>query len=439
MKSSTETKSASIASEALGSLKMVVACGAEGRIASKYGKFVDEARKHAQNINPLISVQFGLIFFSSYAAFGLAFWYGTKLLVEHKIDELGAIIIVLFSVMMIVASMERTSTPLLAVSKAMVAACEFFIVIDAPRPEPGHLTDPEISPNEDLVIKNVTFAYPSRPHVKVLDNLNLTIEKGKVTAIVGASGSGKSTIVGLVQRWYNLKNQPVLPKTIDKTKKQSNGDKNREDGQESQPISDADEYTGPPIELHGTVSTRGHSLEDINIKWWRSQIGLVQQEPFLFNDTIYTNVANGLVGTKWENELEVTKREMVKEACREAFANEFIEKLRAGYDTPVGEGGAKLSGGQRQRVSIARALIRNPDILLLDEATSAPDQVQAAFESAGKGRTMLAVAHRLATVQNADVIFVLGEGELLEQGTHQELLAKRGMYWQMCQSQALDR
>ncbi|KAM3487206.1 hypothetical protein MY3957_009508 [Beauveria namnaoensis] len=441
--SQSDTKSASIASEALGSLKMVVACGAEGRIASKYGKFVDEARKHAQNINPLISIQFGLIFFSSYAAFGLAFWYGTKLLVEHKIDELGAIIIVLFSVMMIVASMERTSTPLLAVSKAMVAACEFFTVIDAPRPEPGHLTYPEISPNEDLVMENVTFAYPSRPHVKVLDNLNLTIEKGKVTAIVGASGSGKSTIVGLVQRWYNLKNQQVFPKIIDKTKKQSNGDKNREDGQESQPIPGADEDAGPPIELHGTVSTCGYSLDDINIKWWRAQIGLVQQEPFLFNDTIFTNVANGLVGTKWENEPEETKREMVKEACREAFADEFIEKLTVGYDTPVGEGGAKLSGGQRQRIAIARAIVRQPSILILDEATSAIDVrgekiVQAALDKASKNRTTIAIAHRLSTIKKADRIVVLRQGQVVESGTHEGLLEdKNGLYYSLVHAQAL--
>ncbi|OAA37301.1 ABC transporter, transmembrane domain, type 1 [Beauveria brongniartii RCEF 3172] len=422
--SQSETKSASIASEALGSLKMVVACGAEGRIASKYGRFVDEARKHAQNINPLISVQFGLIFFSSYAAFGLAFC-------------------VLFSVMMIVASMERTSTPLLAVSKAMVAACDFFTVIDAPRPEPGHLTDLEISPNEDLVMENVTFAYPSRPHVKVLDNLNLTIEKGKVTAIVGASGSGKSTIVGLVQRWYNLKNQPVFPKIIDKTKKQSNGDKNREDGQESQPISDADEDTGPLIELHGTVSTCGHSLDDINIKWWRSQIGLVQQEPFLFNDTIYTNVANGLIGTKWENELEETKREMVRKACREAFAEEFIEKLTAGYDTPVGEGGAKLSGGQRQRIAIARAIVRQPSILILDEATSAIDVrgekiVQETLDKASKNRTTLAIAHRLSTIKKADRIVVLRQGQVVESGTHEGLLEdKNGLYYSLVHAQTL--
>ncbi len=229
--------------------------------------------------------------------------------------------------MMIVASIERTSTPLLAVSKAMIAARKFFIIIDAPRPEPGHLTDPDISPTEDLVLENVTFAYPSRPHVKVLDKLNLTIEKGKVTAIVGPSGSGKSTVVGLVHRWYSLKSQHTMPKTVDKSNKPKDNEKSKENAQELPQTADADDAARPLVELHGMVSTCGHSLDDINVKWWRAQIGLVQQEPFLFNDTIYNNVVNGLVGTKWENEPDERKREMVKEACQEAFADEFIEKL----------------------------------------------------------------------------------------------------------------
>ncbi|KAH7183716.1 ABC transporter B family protein, partial [Fusarium oxysporum] len=134
----------------------------------------------------------------------------------------------------------------------------------------------------------------------------------------------------------------------------------------------------------------------------------------------------------------------VHRVCQEASIHEFIMSLPEGYQTQVGSRGVTLSGGQRQRVAIARALMRNPDILLLDEATSSLDSeserlVQEAFERAGKGRTMVVVAHRLATVQNADVIFVLGEGKLIEKGSHRELLAARGVYWQMCQSQALDK
>lgn len=450
--SQSEAKSASVASEALSSLRMVVACGAEGRIATKYARFVDEAKKHAQFAGPLIALQFGLIFFSSFAAFGLAFWYGTRLFLEHKIGEIGGIIIVLFSVMMIVSSMERISTPMLAISKATIAASEFFAVIDAPRPEPGHLTEPDVSATEDLVLDNVTFAYPSRPHVKVLDNLSLTLEKGKVTALVGPSGCGKSTIVGLIERWYNLKSQHIMAKTVEKpAEKGGKKDKKSKNGEESEATDEnkakdaqpAEEDTGPRIELQGSVSTCGQSLDDINVKWWRSQIGLVQQEPFLFNDTIYKNVINGLVGTKWENEPEETKRKMVKEACEEAFASEFIEKLTDGYDTPVGEGGAKLSGGQRQRIAIARAIIRHPSILILDEATSAIDVrgekiVQAALDRASQNRTTITIAHRLSTIKKADRIVVLNKGQVVESGTHESLLAdKNGLYHGLVHAQAL--
>jgi ABC-type multidrug transport system fused ATPase/permease subunit len=241
--------------------------------------------------------------------------------------------------MLTVISLERMSTPLLAVSKAMVAACEFFTVIDAPLPHQGSLKDPEVTATDDIVFENVTFAYPSRPHVQVLDNLNLRVEAGKLTAIVGPSGSGKSTIVGLIERWYTLHDQTVIAKTVEKDKmkeaekkkKQKKRDKKGKetdkDSSDDEISTPAPEETGPPIQLKGSVSTAGHDLGEIELKWWRSQIGLVQQEPFLFNDTIYKNVAYGLVGSQWENETEEKKRELVKEACKEAFADEFIDRL----------------------------------------------------------------------------------------------------------------
>lgn len=225
--------------------------------------------------------------------------------------------------MILIVSLERTSTPLIAISKAMVAACEFFTVIDAPQAYKGHLKSPDVSSADDIVFENVTFAYPSRPHVKVLDSLNLRIEAGKINAIVGPSGSGKSTIVGLIQRWYSLHEQTHIAKTTEKQQKVEKGDdKDEADTQQPQP-----EENGPPIELQGQVSTSNHSLDDIDLKWWRSQIGLVQQEPFLFNDTIFKNVANGLVGSQWEDATEEVKRDLVREACKEAFADEFIHKL----------------------------------------------------------------------------------------------------------------
>ena len=205
--------------------------------------------------------------------------------------------------------------------KASIAACEFFSVIDAPLPLKGTFRAPDISATEEIVFNKVTFAYPSRPDVKILDDLSLRIEAGKMTAIVGPSGSGKSTIVGLIERWYSLKQQHeiTMPKKEDE-------DANRETAELG--IGGANEDKGEHrVKLRGTITTCGHSLDSIDIKWWRSRIGLVQQEPFLFNDTIYKNVARGLVGTPWEEESDERKRERVVEACQEAFANEFIEKL----------------------------------------------------------------------------------------------------------------
>lgn len=214
-----------------------------------------------------------------------------------------------------------------AMTKAMLAACEFFSVIDTPLPERGWLTAPDVSATKDIVFDNVTFAYPSRPGIKILDQLDLCIEAGRVTAIVGPSGSGKSTIVGLIQGWYTLTEQQVIAKA-----KQGESDKKSEKDQHLNCDnfgSDAVELqaTGAPVVLQGSVTTCGHSLDDIEIKWWRSQIGLVQQEPFLFNDTIYENVARGLIGSPWGEAPEGQKRQLVQEACQEAFADEFIQKL----------------------------------------------------------------------------------------------------------------
>lgn len=226
------------------------------------------------------------------------------------------------SVVLMAISLERTSTPLIAASKAMIAAHKFFTVIDAPRQKKGEYREPEVSATDDIVFKDVCFAYPGRSHVKVLDGLNLRIEAGKLTAIVGPSGSGKSTIVSLIERWYSLHDQ-----SIDKTVENGNKLANDELEYNRETSTLCPREIGPPVQLRGSVSTSRHELDEIDIKWWRSQIGLVQQEPFLFNDTIYNNVAHGLVGSEWENVGEAKKIELVKEACREAFADEFINQL----------------------------------------------------------------------------------------------------------------
>ncbi|KAG9230574.1 P-loop containing nucleoside triphosphate hydrolase protein [Amylocarpus encephaloides] len=447
--SAAESKSSAVASEAFGSIRTITACGAEPRVVEQFSVWAEAAKKYGQMTSPLMATQFGLIYFGVYAAFGLAFWYGTKSYVEARLRNVSTIVVVLLTIMLIVISIERISTPFIAVNKAMIAACEFFIVIDAPLPKQGALREPEVLATEDIVFNNVDFAYPSRPHVKVLDGLNIRIQAGKLTAIVGPSGSGKSTIVGLIERWYTLHDQYYVAKTIEKTEKvgkKSNTNERRKwwDQKDREDISHPHvEDTGPPIELRGSITTSGHKLEDFDLRWWRSKIGLVQQEPFLFNDSIYINVAYGLVGSEFESENEERKRELVRDACKESFADEFIDRLPDGYDTQVGESGAKLSGGQKQRISIARAVIRKPKILIFDEATSSIDVrgekiVQAALDKVSRNRTSITIAHRLSTIKKADRIVVLEKGKVVEEGTHDNLVHNQGgVYSRLVHAQQL--
>lgn len=240
---------------------------------------------------------------------------------------------------------------------------------------------------------NVEFAYASRPTAKVLKGVSVFLQPGIFAAFVGPSGCGKTTMISLFERFYDPQS--------------------------------------------GTISFDCNPITNLSPRKYRRQLALVQQEPILYQGSIRDNVAMGLADQE-------ASQEEVEEACRHANIYDFISSLPDGFNTLAGSRGTQLSGGQRQRIAIARALLRKPRLLLLDEATSALDTesekvVQAALEKASSGRTTIAVAHRLSTIKGADTICVFDHGRIVERGTHEELLAKKGVYWQMCLGQSLDR
>ncbi|PYI19029.1 lipid A export ATP-binding/permease protein msbA [Aspergillus violaceofuscus CBS 115571] len=402
-----DEKHSSIAAEVIGSIRTVVSLGAEGTLAQRYADWIEIARLRGRKLSVVMAVQLGLVFFAMYASYSLAFWFGLKLYREGHIANINTVITVFFSVMVAVSVLGRIASPLVTIAKAASAADAFFEMIDSDKPNAGGLRGPEVSAEADLVFQDVHFTYPSRPDSKVLKGLNARFQKHKTTALVGPSGSGKSTIVGLLERWYELNANAAHPD-------------------------------------QGAILVGEHNIQDLDLKWWRTQIGLVQQEPILFNDTIFNNIAYGLIGTQWEHESEEVKKGLVQQACREAFADEFIDRLPEGFATMVGENGTKLSGGQRQRLAIARSIVKQPTILILDEATSAIDVrgekiVQAALDRLAENRTTIVIAHRLTTIRKADHIIVMKGGVDVEQGTHEELLAiEDGVYSGLVNAQTLE-
>lgn len=249
-------------------------------------------------------------------------------------------------------------------SSAQGAASDIVRLLDIVPEVDAESTEGKVPENAQghIRIEDVHFRYPTRPGVRVLRGLNLDIRPGTYVALVGASGCGKSTVIQLVERFYDP--------------------------------------------LHGRVTFDGQAINELNVQEYRKNIALVSQEPTLYSGTIRFNI---LLGATKAHE-DVTQEEIVQ-ACRDANILEFIEGLPQGFDTEVGGKGSQLSGGQKQRIAIARALLRNPKVLLLDEATSALDSnsekvVQTALDQAAKGRTTIAIAHRLSTIQNADCMCV---------------------------------
>ena len=276
--------------------------------------------------------------------------------------------------------------------KANAGAARFFEIMDADEgivEQPGALPLPPFA--DQIEYRGVSFAYQhdgQQEPIYVLHDINLTIPKGKTIALVGPSGAGKTTLVDLLPRFYDVTSGEIL---ID-----------------------------------------GHPLRELNIDSLRSQIGLVSQECILFNDTIANNICFGMEGVA---------QEAIHHAAQMAHADEFIEAMPQGYDTRIGDRGLNLSGGQRQRLSIARAVLKDPPILILDEATSALDTeselaVQQALEGLMQGRTCIVIAHRLSTICHADEIIVLDKGHIVERGRHDELLAQAGLYKRLVDMQS---
>ncbi|KAJ3489795.1 hypothetical protein NLG97_g5927 [Lecanicillium saksenae] len=381
----------SFAEGVLASARTVHAFEMRSRLVAKFDTFLQEAHRLGNKNSPLFGALFSAEYTIVYLGFGLAFWQGVNMMAKGEIQNPGQIFTVLLSVVIAAISLTNLAPYLIEFTRAATGASQMFVLIDRESSIDAFAVTGE-QPAEtagDIQIENITFAYPTRPDTIVLDDFSLNIPSGKVTALVGQSGSGKSTIVGLLERWYDP--------------------------------------------LAGTIKLDGRSIADLNLNWLRKNVRLVQQEPVLFQGSVYENIANGLVGTPWENSPREEKMARIQEAAEIAFAHDFITDLPQGYDTEIGQRGGLLSGGQKQRVAIARSIVSQPKVLLLDEATSALDPhaegvVQQALDRASKGRTTIVIAHKLATIRKADNIVVMTKGRIVEQGTHESLLASGGVY-----------
>ncbi|XP_029214358.2 ATP-dependent translocase ABCB1-like [Acropora millepora] len=387
-------KAGSIAEEVISAIRTVAAFGGEKKEIERYASHLGEARDFGIKkgvMSGLGMAFFQLIMFGSYS---LAFWYGAKLIIDNEMNG-GDLLIVFFSVLVGAMQLGQAGPNFTDVATARGAAYKVFQIIDRVPPIDSSSTDGIVLDDNsfkgDVAFENIEFVYPSRPDIKILNGLSLTVKSGQTVALVGESGCGKSTVVKLLQRFYDPSN--------------------------------------------GVVTVDGYDIRSLNLRWLRQHIGIVSQEPVLFDTTIAENIRYGKDGVT---------QDQIESACKMANAHDFIAKLPQGYNTLVGERGTQLSGGQKQRIAIARALVKDPRILLLDEATSALDTesesiVQAALDKAREGRTTIVIAHRLSTVRTADVIAAIQEGVVVEEGSHDDLMGTDGVYHQLVTLQTFEK